>query len=183
MNDSIVTERWLPVVGHEGLYEVSDQGRVKSLERRVPHPSIGSQAIHEKILRPGSGTQGHQLVRPCVDGYARSRWVHQLVLEAFIGPCPPGMECCHDDGDSSNNVASNLRWDTCTSNMADRAKHGTSNRGEQNGRSRVTEDQVRQIRVLCEHSDLTQKEIGEMYGASPSVISQINTGRSWVWLD
>lgn len=51
--------------------------------------------------------------------------VHRLVLMAFVGPCPSGMEACHNDGDPSNNSLSNLRWDTHKNNMADCIKHGT----------------------------------------------------------
>lgn len=53
------------------------------------------------------------------------RLVHRLVLEAFVGPCPEGMEGCHGDGDPTNNSLGNLRWDTATSNQLDKVRHGT----------------------------------------------------------
>jgi hypothetical protein len=51
------------------------------------------------------------------------RQVHRLVLEAFVGPCPDGMECCHEDGDSTNNRVDNLRWDTHEANVRERLEH------------------------------------------------------------
>lgn len=59
------------------------------------------------------------------NGATKRQWVHRLVLSAFTGPCPPGMECCHNDGDPSNNRPENLRWDTRSSNARDKRVHGT----------------------------------------------------------
>lgn len=56
--------------------------------------------------------------------YGTSRRVHLLVLEAFVGPCPPGLEGCHTNGDGLDNKLTNLRWDTHAANMQDRLRHG-----------------------------------------------------------
>jgi len=116
---SLLSEQWLPVVGHPG-YEVSDYGRVRSLDR-ITHCSNG-------VDRQCRG----QILKPMIPaGYARVRlgrkWrsVHHLVLEAFIGPCPSGYQCCHDNGDSTDNRLFNLRWDTVSANQFDRVRHGT----------------------------------------------------------
>lgn len=72
----------------------------------------------------------------------------RLVLEAFVGPCPEGMEACHfPDRDPANNQLENLRWDTHQANMVDKATHGTSLRGEQHNLCRTTADQVRAMRT------------------------------------
>jgi hypothetical protein len=105
------TERWLPVVGFEGLYEVSDLGRVKSHRRGAP-----------RILRPGPSNYGHLSV---VLGRGNTRMVHRLVLEAFAGPCPRGHESLHGDGGPTDNKLSNLRWGTRTENIRDAVRHGT----------------------------------------------------------
>jgi hypothetical protein len=55
----------------------------------------------------------------------KGRRIHRLVLQAFVGPCPAGQECCHGDGDPSNNVLSNLRWGTRSDNRRDSVGHGT----------------------------------------------------------
>jgi hypothetical protein len=73
-------------------------------------------------------------------------YVHRLVLEAFVGPCPDGMEGCHGDGDTANNRLGNLRWDTPKSNRADASRHGTVPLGSRHGNAKLNEQQVREIR-------------------------------------
>lgn len=104
-----MNEEWRDIEGHEGLYQVSNTGKVKSLRSG-------------KILKTESGEWGHQRVN--LGRRERGLRVHRLVLEAFVGPCPPGMECCHNNGDPSDNRVENLRWDTKKSNAADKRKHG-----------------------------------------------------------
>jgi len=77
--------------------------------------------------------------------------VHQLVLSAFVGPCPDGMQCCHNNGNRADNRLTNLRWDTPKSNSADRHKHGTVPFGARSGRAKLTEKQVLRIRMEWKH--------------------------------
>jgi len=115
-----VTERWLPVVGYEGFYEVSDLGRVRSMRRRV----AGGRAV--RILKPCQYPRGHLKVVLCVNGQKKDMLVHRLVAIAFIGPQPPGCEVCHYDGNPANNVLGNLRWGTRGDNIRDSIRHGTN---------------------------------------------------------
>ena len=107
-------EKWLPVVGYEGLYEVSWSGRVRN-------------ARTGRVLSPTRNTTGYLKVALHAAGRRRDSLVHRLVLEAFEGPCPEGMEACHENGDPHDNVWDNLRWDSRSSNMRDRVRHGTHN--------------------------------------------------------
>lgn len=119
-----MTEHWLPVVGWEGIYEVSDLGRVKSVARQHPHLG-GVRNVSEKILSQGRapGSMVVVLSRP---GQRFTAKVHRLVLEAFVGPCPPGYIARHwPDRDVSNNALVNLEWNTQSQNMFDRRAHGT----------------------------------------------------------
>lgn len=117
-------EAWRPVVGFEGLYEVSDHGRVRSLDREVKY-SNGKLYIHQgRILRHGRHRTGHLYVRLCRNGEKSYQHVHRLVLGAFVGPCPPGMVGCHYDDDPDNNHVSNLRWDTESANQYDKVRNG-----------------------------------------------------------
>lgn len=118
-------ERWLPVVGYEGLYEVSDQGRVKSLQRRV-RDRKGFRLVRERILRWNQNGFGYHTVVLCREGSKKTRSIHQLVLEAFVGPRPDGAVACHNDGNPTNNQPSNLRWDTQSNNLYDAVRHGTN---------------------------------------------------------
>jgi hypothetical protein len=112
-------ERWLPVVGYEGLYEVSDFGRVRSLPR--PGTQRGGRILK---LPPNSG--GYPVVSLSRANRHVTRPVHVLVAAAFLGPRPNGMQVCHNDGHRTNAVLANLRYDTPGGNSQDMIRHGTS---------------------------------------------------------
>ena len=119
-------EEWRPVVGYEGFYEVSNLGRVRSLDRVIDHGRNGSTNLRGRILSASVPDKKHySSVGLSAGGAYRHAMVHTLVATAFIGPRPIGMECCHNDGDKNNNRADNLRWDTPSANQLDRRKHGT----------------------------------------------------------
>jgi hypothetical protein len=111
---------WRPVVGWEGLYEVSDGGEARSLPRVIIRSDGRRQPLRGRVLKPAVDRDGYQRVHIGV-----KRGVHQLVVEAFIGPCPPGLEIRHLDGNPANNALSNLRYGTRSENGMDRVRHGT----------------------------------------------------------
>lgn len=119
-----VCERWRPVPGHAGYYEVSDCGRVRSVERTVVARDgrIMSLASQLKNLSPGFG--GYVLAQLWRNNEQRKVRVHTLVLEAFVGPPPAGTECRHLDGNPANNSIENLAWGTSSQNKWDRVRHG-----------------------------------------------------------
>jgi HNH endonuclease/NUMOD4 motif len=118
-----MTERWLPVVGYEGLYEVSDLGRVKSLEKVVVVGKGAKRWYPEQIMKTGSG-KSYPVATLHRDGKGTPRKVHTLVLEAFVGPCPPGEEACHWNDIRTDNRLENLRWDTRPANRQDSVRNG-----------------------------------------------------------
>lgn len=115
----MASEVWRSVVAYEGLYEVSDQGRVRSL------PRAGTRGI---VLSPDIPKRGgYPSVRLSRDGRKVHRAVHSLVITAFVGPRPPGLECRHGNGDPTDNRLANLTWGTSTENAYDTVSHGRSN--------------------------------------------------------
>lgn len=113
-------EVWKPVVGYEGRYEVSDLGRVRSLDRVVNGaPGKGTYLKPGVVLRHGTHRQGYHLVSLHDGTGRRTHKVHRLVALAFLGPAPDGSEACHNNSDPSDNRALNLRWDTRSGNMLD----------------------------------------------------------------
>ena len=119
-----MTERWKDVPGYEGYYQVSDQGRVRSLPRVVHRRNGSRQRIPGRLLQLRLSACGHPRVALCCCGRRRDRPIHQLVLEAFVGLCPVNMEGCHNNGIHTDNRLLNLRWDTHKSNMEDTGRHG-----------------------------------------------------------
>ena len=119
-------EIWKDIPGYEGLYQVSNLGRVKSLPRvvlrRMKNGKVHPRRIHEKLLVPARQYRGHQQVCLCKEGIENHQFVHRLVLLAFVGPCPEGMEVCHNDSDPTNNRLDNLRYDTRSGNKIDSVK-------------------------------------------------------------
>jgi hypothetical protein len=113
-------ERWLPIPDYEGLYEASDWGRIRSMPRyRDWHSSN-----HGRILRQDTQHALHQRVTLYKDGKRSRIFVHRLVMLAFVGPCPPGMETRHLDGNPLNNRLENLVYGTRQENAQDRVNHG-----------------------------------------------------------
>lgn len=110
-------EEWRPVAGFEGLYEVSDHGRVRSV-RAGNHVN---KRLQGKVLKERTNKVGYPVVSLYRGGKAtrKERTVHRLVLEAFVGPAPDGCEVLHGDGTKINNHLSNLRWGTRSENMRD----------------------------------------------------------------
>src|SRR6185437_6200778 len=125
LEDSAATERWLPVVGYEGHYEVSYAGRVRSLDRTLPYGN-GFFRKHKGVILAQSDFDdyGHKGVVLSMRGVHVQASVHRLALTAFIGPCTDGLIGCHNNGDPADNRLSNLRWDTYSENNLDRVRHG-----------------------------------------------------------
>lgn len=126
-------EQWRPVVGYEGLYEVSDHGNVRSLDRWTTGPSGVRRRRSGKPMKKNlTSSNRYPMVQLCRNGTVRGIGVHRLVAMAFLGVPDNADELhvCHYDGDRQNNHISNLRWGTPTDNFHDMQRHG---------RDRITE--------------------------------------------
>ena len=104
--------------------------------------------------------------------------VHRLVLEAFVGPCPPGCETRHLNGNPADNRLCNLAWGTHRENAADKVRHGTAPRGERNPSAKLTEADVREVRTLVEQG-YTQRDIADRFDVGPIAICHIVTRKAW----
>ena len=165
-----MNEQWLPVVGYEGLYEISDQGRVKFLARVTGDGHNRKERI----------SYGFRIKRGYMaqDFLGKQLLVHQAVMRAFVGPAPDGMEICHNDGDGCNNKLTNLRYDTHASNNRDRVKHNTIPRGEAFWKTKLTERQV--LSIFPDKRPI--RVIAAEHGVAQPTICDIKKGRSWAWL-
>jgi hypothetical protein len=172
-------EQWCPVVGFEDLYEVSDLGRVRSKDRIKV--GLGPYPYRGRVLRPQFGRKGYTRVTLSRDGVDRTRPIHHIVTEAFLGPRPPSLQVRHLDGNPSNNSVTNLRYGTATENGADKARHG-SGKGERQSHNKLSREQVREIRRLRE-SGVLARELGARFGVAISTVFSIANRRNWAWLD
>lgn len=126
MPDGPTPERWLPIPGYEGAYEVSDQGRVRSLDRTIYAKDGRSWPRRGQMLTTYIGGKGGYLtVGLPTDRRNGPHTVHTLVMRAFVGPPPDGMEVRHLNGDSIDSQLSNLAYGTALQNEADKRRHGT----------------------------------------------------------
>jgi len=125
MHDEPQKETWKPIPGFEGKYEVSDLGRVKSLPRTIQRGGHNYR-IRGQILKQTPDKAGRLLVGLYPGSVRRGKlhFVHRLVLEAFVGPRPEGMVCCHHNDVSTDNRLCNLRWDTMSANNYDKVRNG-----------------------------------------------------------
>ena len=118
----MMQEFWLPVIGFEGLYAVSDRGRVRSLSRTVSRKGNSDMVLADKVLKPGITKDGYALVVLSKDGKKTSVHVHALVASAFIAKPEGRVEVDHREPDRSNNEITNLRWATRSQNNGNSRK-------------------------------------------------------------
>lgn len=161
---------WVDIINFTNKYEISNIGEIRNKKTG-------------KILKPSKDGTGYLRVGLCKNGKMKYFSVHRLVLESFLGPCPLGMESCHNDGDMYNNNIKNLRFDTHKNNNRDKIKHGTTYRPDysviKHPNAEVDRDQVIEIKKLLKEGILTQKEISKKLGIALKIINDINTGRTW----
>lgn len=167
-------EHWRDVVNYVGYYRVSDLGRVKTLPRTVKRWR-GTALTKTRITTgfPNKRGIGYPMVCLCVDGKENFQYVHRLVLEAFIGPCPLGMQGCHKNGVRTDNRLTNLRWDTQSANEIDKRSYGRDNRGQRHYASHLTDDQARKVLELHAAGEHTRKQLAGMFHTTIGVIKGI----------
>jgi hypothetical protein len=177
--------RLAQVVGHPA-YWVGDDGSVWSSFRRMGKAGGGVQWIaggplHR--LKPRPNRTGYLRVVIFTDGNQTrlTRMIHHLVLEAFIGPCPDGMEGCHGNDVKSDNRFDNLRWDTKPNNWIDRKANGRVNApsGENHPMAKLTWDRVNEIRSTFTPGRGNRVRMAQRYGITKSNLGSILRGEIW----
>jgi hypothetical protein len=176
--------------GSEGRLVEQIPGEVRSL---IQYPgyvfsSTGDAWSCWNEANPAQMTRLYYRLVPRVDTnkhftvklFKKTHWLHRLILEAFQGPCPEGLQCLHGDGDPTNNEPSNLRWGTRSENMLDRTRHGkfVPTRGTDVWCSRITEDDAKAIYALRKQG-ISSQAIANQFGVSRSTVSYIGLGRTW----
>lgn len=145
----------MPVVGFEGIYEVSNCGQVRRIGK-------AHGATNGLILVQSLSWRRYPSVSLSHDHKSKKFMVHRLVAEAFLGSCPDGHEVNHIDGNKANPIVTNLEYVTRTENMKHAYRHGLMepSRGEDNCRAKLTENDIRMIRSSDEPHTVLAKQLG-----------------------
>lgn len=179
-------EVWKPCPGFTTTHEVSNLGRLRSIDR-ICKTSRGPRRMNGKVLAIDyTHQQDYAGLQLSVNGVKKRKTVHSLVARAFHG-APPGpvgsrsgeYTVDHVDGDKTNNCADNLEWVTSDENRRRAIERGTIPRGATHPRSKLTEDDVRHMRELYESGEHTQTALAEQFGISPSQVSVIIRRKAW----
>lgn len=177
--DDVSVERWLPVVGFEGSYEVSDWGRVRGLDRIVRRRDGHTQRIRGRVLMPCPDTHGYLQVNLLRSGKHTKRGVHVLVMAAFIGPRPPGMQIRHGPNGKLDNSLANLSYGTQSENQQDRRRDGTHIEGERSSGARLTEAIVRECRERYARGDASMRGLAREFQVSYNTMGQALRRTRW----
>ena len=172
-----MNEIWKSIPNFPG-YEVSNLGRVRSYLAHGGRLSKRHHLLKPQVKYRTNGAIPYPRVSLCVNGKSHKRSIHRLVLEVFIGPCPPNLEGCHNDGNYLNTYLDNLRWDTRQANMNDCKKHGTALVGEHHPLAKLTAAQVLAIRQRYANGETTQL-LSIAFGVGLRTISRITLGQGW----
>lgn len=169
-------------MGFEGLYSVSSHGRVRSEARNIRRSTGAVHPQGARIRRLVTDDVGRVFITLWKNNKQKMMRVHRMVLEAFVGPCPAGMEACHNDGNASNNCVENLRWDTRLENMADMERHGTRVRGERLHNAKLTDEIVTTI-IRLRSEGVTRESVAARFGVDYETVGDIDRGQTWRHLD
>ncbi len=163
-------------IGFPG-YRVGSDGSIWSWKCKA-----GTKKKRWKQLIPWMA-RGYKVIGLNIDQKRHYRYIHRLVLESFVGPCPNGYEGCHKNSNPTDNDLKNLRWDTPKNNCRDRTDRGLhiqkTGRGESHGMAKLTKLQVIEIRELFTTGNYTKKKLANMFNTSHVNACDIINRNTW----
>ena len=163
-------EIWRDVKNYEGLYQVSNYGRVKSF-----------YYANGKILSGGFDTGRYSMMHIIKGKHSKTILLHKMVLGAFILNVDNKREINHKDGNKENNCVWNLEWATRKENMQHAAKMGLIRNGEDSGKAKITNEQVKFIRkvYIPRDKNFGLKALARKFGVGKDAMSDIVNGKSF----
>lgn len=169
-------ETWLDIKGYEGFYQVSNLGRIRSIDRI----SCGRN-LKGRIIKQTKNKMDYMLCILSKEGKTSTKKVHRLVAEAFLVNTDNKPQVNHINGIKYQNNVENLEWATFSENQTHAYKNGLSisSKGESHGRSKITEDIVLEIRNFYKEKNIGYKKLGDLFGLSKSNIRSIVKRETW----
>jgi hypothetical protein len=166
-------EIWKDIPGYEGKYQASNEGRIRSIDRRVRIAHGATRLMQGRILKP-AGNRYNPHLYVTLGHKAAGTPVHQLIATTFLGPRPEGMDVRHLDGDARNNRADNLAYGTRTDNILDVYRIGRAWR-------KLTAEQALDIYKRLQAGE-KGRDLAREYGVREGTISAIKKGRTFSWV-
>ena len=164
-------EEWRDIEDYEGYYQVSSEGRVKSLERTFIDKSGRKRTVKERILKPAFDGWGYLIVTLCAGGKRKNLMVHRLVCEAFNDNRDEKPEVNHINEIKTDNRACNLEWCTRRENL----NHGTRSERSAKTQSKPICQYTLDEKIVKTWASLT--EVKRQTGFGQSHISQVANGK------
>jgi hypothetical protein len=173
-------EIWKYIPGYEGLYKVSNLGRIKSVPRKCyAGPKTKMRTVRAKIKKQGLLKNGYLVTTLYKDNVGTLFYVHRIVLLTFVGPCPPNMEARHvNKRDKTDVRLSNLKWGTAKDQHQDKIRHGTDHVGERHPSAKLTEEKVLKARLLRE-SGWGYQKIANLLEVNLVTVYDCITKKTW----
>ena len=182
--DSLHLEIWKDVIGFEGLYQISNKGRIKSLDRYIMQTNsfgdLYERRMHGKILsnkrNNGNGYKITQLKKGAEEEIIGNNYVHILVAQHFIPNPENKLTVNHIDGNKSNNCVENLEWATYKEQSQHIIEHELK---KSEYRKKLTEDEIISIYKLMHTGKYTSKEVSEIFNCNKEAVRSIKNKRTW----